>query len=498
MEINDFISQYRNHPVLFIGTGVSLRYLNNSYTWDSLLKKIAFELKDNKEFYLDIKSQCEIDGEYDYTKIATLLECEFDTHLQKDRYGKFKDVNDVFYDQMELGTKLSRLKIYISMLFKELHFRDEYRNEINELKKIRKNIGSVITTNYDGFVESIFGFTPLVGNDILLSNPYGSVYKIHGCHSNPSKIIITEDDYSKFDDKYELIRAQLLSIFIHNPIIFIGYSISDENIKSLLTTIFTYVEPNSKEAEKIRNNFLLVEYEKDSISHDICEHDIDIKGISTIRINKIKTDNFIDIYKAISNLTLPVSAMDVRKVQDIVKEIYAGGSIKVNITENLDTLKNNDKIIAIGSSKTITYSFQTISEMMSNYFSIIEEHNNQLLLLINKLIVAPAQWFPIYAFSQICKVIEKEEALKEQQLGKIINYLSGIKECCHTSHENIDAILADDSITRSNKVNAIFWSVYHKKIEDNDIENYLRNMKERCQTDYRKLLCVYDFIKYRD
>ncbi|HFO6566074.1 TPA: SIR2 family protein, partial [Escherichia coli] len=76
-----------------------------------------------------------------------------------------------------------------------------------------------------------------------------------------------------FDNKYELIRAQLLSIFIHNPIIFMGYGIGDENIKSLLKTIFTYVEPNSLTAQRIRNNFLLVEFEKHSTSHDITEHD---------------------------------------------------------------------------------------------------------------------------------------------------------------------------------------------------------------------------------
>ena len=105
------------------------------------------------------------------------------------------------------------------------------RDELTELKKIRKNIGSIITTNYDRFIETTFDFNPLMGNDILLSNPYGSVYKIHGCVSDAAKIIITVDDYGKFNDRYELIRAQLLSLFIHNPIIFLGYNIGDENIK---------------------------------------------------------------------------------------------------------------------------------------------------------------------------------------------------------------------------------------------------------------------------
>lgn len=363
MKVREFISGYRNHPVLFLGTGVSLRYLKNSYTWDGLLRHISFELKGNAEYYLDVKSSCEEEGHYDFLKMASLIENDFNQALLDERNGKFKETNDSFYEGMEKGINQSRFKIYISSLLGSLEIRESMEDEISELKKIRKNIASIITTNYDRFVEETFEFQPLIGNDILLSNPYGAVYKIHGCVSNPSKIIITEDDYKKFDSKYELIRAQLLSIFIHNPIVFMGYGIGDENIKSLLKTIFTYVEPNSEDAKKIRNNFLLVEHEEGSHSHDITEHDIDLEGFSTIRINKIKTDDFKEVYSAISDLELPISAMDIRKVQNVVKEIYAGGSIKVNVTEDLDSLNNSDKIIAIGSSKTIQYQYQTSAEM---------------------------------------------------------------------------------------------------------------------------------------
>ena len=183
----------------------------------------------------------------------------------------------------------------------------------------------------------------------MLSNPYGSVYKIHGCVSDIQNIIITEEDYERFDKRYELIRAQLLSLFIHNPIIFIGYSISDVNIKNILKTIFMCIEPSSKDAERIRKNFLLVEHQKDSISEEIREHDIDIEGFGTIRINKRKTDNYEIIYKSLSNLHLSVSAMDVRKFQDVFKEIKTGGEIKVGITDDLETLKNGEKVLAIGS-----------------------------------------------------------------------------------------------------------------------------------------------------
>ncbi len=496
MKVREFISGYRNHPVLFLGTGVSLRYLENSYTWDGLLRHVSLELKGNSEYYLDVKASCEEEGRYDYLQMASKIENDFNQALLTDRNGKFKETNDSFYEGMERGVNQSRFKIYISKLLGSLEIRKSMEDEISELKKIRKNIASIITTNYDQFVEETFEFQPLIGNDILLSNPYGAVYKIHGCVSNPSKIIITEDDYKKFDSKYELIRAQLLSIFIHNPIVFIGYGIGDENIKSLLKTIFTYVEPNSDDANKIRNNFLLVEHEKDSKSHDITEHDIDLEGFSTIRINKIKTDDFKEVYSAISDLELPISAMDIRKVQNVVKEIYAGGSIKVNVTEDLDSLNNSDMIIAIGSSKTIQYHYQTSAEIMGNYFKIIDESNSQILTLINKYTIQSSQYFPVFAFSSIYSGIDKIKIMKERQKAKVESALESLSASCQTKHRTISEIMDDESITDSNKHNAILWATYKGNLNLGDVEVYLRSFSNKSDTPYRRILCAYDIKKY--
>lgn len=350
------------------------------------------------------------------------------------------------------------------MLLSEMNLRDDLQDELTALKRARKNIGSVITTNYDELIQNIFEFNPLLGNDILLSNPYGSVYKIHGCVSDPSKIIITEDDYSNFKAKYDLIRAQLLSLFINNPIIFLGYNVGDENIKDILKTIFTYVEPNSDIAERIRSNFLLVEYDAGSDNTEITEHDIDLQGFATIRINKIKTDNFTAIYEALSELSLPVSAMDIRKVQSVVKDIYSGGQIKVNFTEDMDTLNNSDKIVVIGSVKTIQYTFHSTSEMMSNYFKIIDESNAQLLKLINKQRIASNQYFPIYGFSRICTEITEEDRLKLQQKTKIEALISEMNDRCKNAHHEIRDIIEDANISHTYKGNAICWAVWHNQL----------------------------------
>ncbi|ELY2739241.1 SIR2 family protein, partial [Cronobacter dublinensis] len=213
MNINDFVSNYRNHPVLFVGTGFSLRYLTTAFSWDSLLKKVVVDLTENVEEYFDIRYRYQNNGTTNYEKVASDIEVMFNTALAEDRHGRFSFINDEFYLDMEKGGNgRSRFKMYLAHLLGDTSLKEGVDEEIRLLTKARKNIGSIITTNYDLLIEQIFEFSPLIGNNILLSNPYGSVYKIHGCVSDSEGMIITEDDYDNFHQKYELIRAQLLSL----------------------------------------------------------------------------------------------------------------------------------------------------------------------------------------------------------------------------------------------------------------------------------------------
>ena len=97
---------------------------------------------------------------------------------------------------------------------------------------------------------------------------------------------------------------------------------TDENIKKLLHTIFSYVNADSETAEKIRNNFLIIERDNGSENTEVIPFDIIVDN-KNIRVNKIKTDNFTAVYQALSELRLPISAMDIRKVQDIVGDPLA-------------------------------------------------------------------------------------------------------------------------------------------------------------------------------
>lgn len=493
MDIREFIASYSNHPVLFVGTGFSLRYLENSFSWNELLEKISFEVFGNDEFYYDIKAKYAVGNDFDLTKVAQDLEVKFNEISSQDRNGKFEEINDIFYSNMKSNICLSKFKIYISQMLSNLTLKISMDSEVKELKKMKKNIASIITTNYDGLIERIFDFNPLIGNDILLSNPYGSVYKIHGCASKISSL--TENDYANFNERYELIRAQLLSLFIHNPIIFLGYSVSDENIKSILKTIFSYVEPNTEQANRIRGNFLLVEYQPGSQSTEVIEHDIDIEGQATIRINKIKTDNFSELYRNIGELHLPASAMDIRKVQSVFMNIVSGGEIRVKITEDLDSLENSEKILAIGSKKSINYSYHNGTSILDDYFEIIEESNFQIVELIDEITIQISQWFPIFGFSTVNDKVTKIDDLKAQQRDMVEKYIGGLTHHCKKPHTNIKDIYNDITIAKSRKDNALLWNIYKGNLDLDEVEAHLKDLKDK-GTLYRKILCFYDLKRY--
>ena len=60
----------------------------------------------------------------------------------------------------------------------------------------------------------------------------------------------------------------------------------------------------------------------------------------------------------------------------------------------------------------------------------------------------------------------------------------------------IDDIIDDDRISVSNKVSCIVWNCLNKKLDLDNFEKYLRNYQNKETTDYRKMLCAYDFAKY--
>lgn len=516
MTISEFISRFRTHPILFIGAGISLRYYEKAYSWESLLKTIATDLnKGNTQLYLDLRNKAmDALGTCDYASLATALEAEIDARL-KDLSSKEDSipqiwgiVNKIFYEIAEDNRKTSRLKIWVKELLSALELNQLRKNEVLSFKKACEKVASIVTTNYDTFVEDHLGFNPLLGNDILLSNPYQSVYKIHGSVTDPSNMVLTKEDYDLFNHRYELIQAQLISLFIHNPIVFLGYSINDANIQKLLSVIFSYVDRNSDLGRKVAENFLCVQYERGSENLDIQEETFHIRlgeREADIPINVLKTDKFIALYDALSNLQLPVEAIHLKRVEHVFHRIKLGGEIAVKLVGDLENVDNRELVLAIGPIDRIDVSLDKIyrvTEAIQSYFEITEEFKSGMVILTDG--VRKNMYFPAKGMAHVFPEMEHKDELCQQQdklLNEEFNRIEKIPEC-RSDHTDVDDILRDERIVASNKVKAIFYQVYKAGIALDDLRGYLYNRlqdsRECVPTDIRKLLCLYDARKYSE
>lgn len=191
--------------------------------------------------------------------------------------------------------------------------------------------------------------------------------------------------------------------------------------------------------------------------------------------------------------------MDIRKVQKVWNEIKSGGDIKVKITEDLDQLKNGQMVLAVGSHKRVKYEFQTKPEMMQDYFKIVEEANKQLIILLNKQKIQSSQFFPIFAFSEICPELDNVELYKDQQRRKLADHFERTSaNNCNNTHNTISEIIEDRTLSFSKKDDCIFHSYYKNKIATEDVKNFLLAFQDKNSTAYRRLLCLYDYKNNTD
>jgi hypothetical protein len=97
---------------------------------------------------------------------------------------------------------------------------------------------NVITTNYDTLIEQAFSKAgkrcgKVVREKDLTRIKDVNVVKIHGCITDVDKIVIAEEDYYRWLIGDSEMKTLVRQWFIQHPIVFIGFSLSDPNLRQL-------------------------------------------------------------------------------------------------------------------------------------------------------------------------------------------------------------------------------------------------------------------------
>lgn len=338
-------------PMLFVGSGMSIRYLGLE-TWKGLLRRFAKLAIDNEyafEMYEQQAKGLEC-KEGLLPKVAELIERDFNLRWFKDE--QFRGSREESSD--EIGRSVSPFKIEVARYTRDqsLAHNAEFAAEIELFKKLEmRSIGGVLTTNYDTFIEDLFpSYTKYVGQEeLLFSTLHGisEIYKIHGCCTKPESIIINEADYADFSEKNAYLAAKILTIFLEHPIVFIGYSITDINIENILKSIIKCL--SIENLDKIKERLMFIVRAKEGEAEEVSTYSKSFEGGKSIEMTRIRLKSYEPLYQALLENQAKYNAPMLRRLkQDIYELVLTNKPTGKIRTVNLEDEKLEDVEVVIG------------------------------------------------------------------------------------------------------------------------------------------------------
>jgi len=296
----------RNYP-----SGFSRRYLELE-DWRGLLSRFCVA-GHPFEYYL-------ASANGDYPLAARLLAEDFNKHWWSSE--DYKANVERHKGKITNVTSALRVEIcnYLSTLDQAKAKHSKYGQEVGLLAGL--NVDGIITTNWDTFIEQLFpDYRKYVGqNELLFSNPQeiGEIYKIHGCSTLPVSLVLTNDDYAQFNERNAYLAAKLITIFVEHPIVFLGYSLSDQNISSLLRAISLCI--GKENIEQLRQNLIFVQRQTDGEDANISDTYITIDGVQ-IPLVLVKSDDWIPIFEALRATKRKIPARVLRHCKEQMYEL---------------------------------------------------------------------------------------------------------------------------------------------------------------------------------
>lgn len=312
-ELSSVFSQRSSGPFLFLGSGFSRRYIGLE-DWEGLLSRFCLTGKP----YAYYKSS----ANNDTPKSAQLIADDF-----HDLWWGHEDYRQKREEAAHLiNDRTSPLRLEICDYLQHKHLTEIppiILEEINALKEC--DVDGIITTNWDMFTESLFpDHTVYVGQkELLFSNTMniGEIYKVHGCCSVPDSLVLTDADYHDYNNRNAYLASKLITIFVEHPVVFIGYSISDRNIRELLKSISLCI--GRENIDKLRDNLIFIDRNEPVGGPSIETSYLQFDSIQ-IPVKVVKTKNYTPVYDAIAQFERKLPARVLRFCKERVYEIVKG------------------------------------------------------------------------------------------------------------------------------------------------------------------------------
>lgn len=531
MAILDELIKNNEFPIIFVGAGIPKRYMESYPSWKELLEKIWKDIEKDKDFYSELsiikselKSQYKDDKELEFyvnTKIASDIEEKL-----REKFNSSEFIIKGLTSKDAYTKNINPLKKYISNIFENYTLIQNKEEEIKQFYQMLRKARTIITTNYDKFIEKTLEKET---NDLLKKyigpkglfhseNGFSELYKIHGCSSDPNSIVITKDDYTEYENNSIIITSKIVHSLLNSPIIFIGYSLTDINIRTIIKKLALALD--EKEKLKLKKRLIIINW-KEGIT-EIIEETISDATLSC-SFTQINTDNYLEIYKKIAKIDQGVTPDQISKFQHIIKELIVQKGKKGELDQTLVNLIGQEELsqlenigekniaIALGDKAIVTRGLSVL-DYLEDYFSeekdVDLEVNLRFLAQQGISSAYPAIKYLTAENIQKFNCLNNERATLENRMTRLLQYtvipnsynhiidikmIKEIDKYLETIYSGKNILAVKDNIINSNI----------DSLEQEDVREYILKIIRKfittkngiIRTEFRKLMIKYD-LKY--
>jgi hypothetical protein len=287
-----------------------------------------------------------------------------------------------------------------------------------------------------------------------------------------------------------------------------GYSISDINVRSILSAIIRCLDQS--QVNELSSRLFFVQYVDDHQGEPIIDkYEFEIGG-SILPLTRIRTKDYKNVLEVLTGLNQKFPAALLRKMKEHIYELVNTNdpTEKIAVVDfDTDTdLEKVDVVIGVGVSGRKDKSYETYSRFdiaQDVLFNDLELDTNELINKTLPKLVKASTWVPVCKYlkdlNDLTGVDSKIISASERPIAvwKDSNPYTYKRKAINDSYGSIDEVLeANDPI----KAIKIIMLLDIEKIYIDKLENFLKaniglTKNQQNSSYYMKLLCLYDRIK---
>ena len=400
-------------PVLFAGSGVSHRYLGTP-TWSALLEHFAPATGKSMAYYRGLAGD-------DLPRVASLIAADFYEPWFK--RAKYRDSRKAF--ESSVRDVADPLKYEICK-YLESHKRKKTKAlaaELSDLERVR--VHAVLTTNWDLLLdEALDNLEVFVGQqDVLFAQTQavGELYKIHGSLTDPTSLVLTEEDYTQYWARNPYLIAKILTLFVEHPMLLIGYSMTDAHIQKLFGNLISCL--TTDQLKVLNGRLIFVKRAAEGQGDYFAHAPMTIEG-HTLEVQEVGLKDFGDLYRILANLP---QRMSVKLLRQVKRDLYQlafnepaqARVFTVNIEDDTD-LDKVEVVIGVGTMAQLGEKGYAAFDRQDLFADMVNggfAHNEvSLIEVLLPRIFKQAKFAPVYYPLHIAGRVADDRTVKDAHL----------------------------------------------------------------------------------